>query len=107
MKITLESTTQIVSIVEAEITFQPANPAAADDVEAAEVASRLISGPHTVAEVPARVWQGTTERGIKVQALIIRIAALADQDLLEFGAELLQQSAPLAGPPAFPLRLIL
>jgi hypothetical protein len=42
-----------------------------------------------------------------VQALIIRIAALADQDLLEFGAELLQQSAPLAGPPAFPLRLIL
>lgn len=55
----------------------------------------------------ARVWEGVTERGVKVQALIPRIAAHKDQDFTQFEAELKEQAAPSAEVCAFPLRLIL
>lgn len=57
--------------------------------------------------VDCRVWEGVTEHGIKVQALIPRVAALADQDLGQFEAELQEQRAPSAEVQAFPLRLVL
>jgi hypothetical protein len=38
--------------------------------------------------IDCRVWEGTTERGVKLQALIPRIAALGDQDLSQFESEL-------------------
>lgn len=57
--------------------------------------------------VDCRVWEGITERGIRVQCLIPRIAALADQDLSQFEAELKEQRAPSAEVEAFPLRMIL
>ena len=57
--------------------------------------------------IPCRVWEGVSERGVKVQALIPRIAALADQDLSQFEAELQEQRPPSAGVTAFPARLIL
>ncbi len=57
-----------------------------------------------------RVWEGVTERGIKVQALIPRIAVIAahkDSDMSEFEAELKEQHAPHSEFTAFPLRMIL
>jgi hypothetical protein len=64
MKITVESTTQIVS---------------------------LSKGRE---EILARVWEGQTESGVKVTCLIPRIAAHKDQDLSQFNAELEEQAPP-------------
>jgi hypothetical protein len=79
MKVTLESTTQIVTIVDST----------------------------TQATIPARVWEGTTDSGIKVQALITRIAAKTGQDLSQFERELQETRPPSADFQAFPLRMIL
>jgi hypothetical protein len=57
--------------------------------------------------IPCRVWEGVSERGVKVQCLIPRIAALADQDLGQFEAELQEQRPPSDAMSAFPARLIL
>jgi hypothetical protein len=57
--------------------------------------------------IDCRVWEGTTDSGIQVQALIPRIAAYKDADLSQFEAELQEQRTPTFDPPAFPLRLIL
>lgn len=85
MKITIESTTQIVNLID------------------------RLSGQG----VPARVWEGKTESGVKVVCLIVRIAARADQDLAEiievaseFDRELKEQKQPEAEN-VFPLRMIL
>jgi hypothetical protein len=73
MKITIESTTQIVE----------------------------VNG------IPARIWDGETESGIKVCCLITRIAAHQDADLIQFDAELKEQCPPFREFDAFPLRMIL
>jgi hypothetical protein len=57
--------------------------------------------------VPARVWEGETASGVKVQCLITRIAVHKDQDQSQFEAELAEQSPPTEGLRSFPLRLIL
>jgi hypothetical protein len=58
--------------------------------------------------IECRVWEGTTERGVKIEVLIPRIAALANQDLSQFEAELKETHAPPSiGAHAFPARLIL
>lgn len=57
--------------------------------------------------VDCRVWEGVTERGVKVQALIPRIAALADQDLTQLEEELQEHKPPSAEVLAFPLSMIL
>jgi hypothetical protein len=73
-----------------------------------ESTARIVTVNQNIAEgLPCRVWEGVTERGIKVQCLIPRIAALATQDLSQFVAELEEQSAPSADVQAFPLRMIL
>jgi hypothetical protein len=56
--------------------------------------------------VTARVWEGATESGIPVQAVIVRIAAPAAADLRQFEAELKECRDPSAVE-AFPLRMIL
>jgi len=54
------------------------------------------------------VWEGVTEYGVKVQALIPRIAAQDDQDLSQFEAELQEHAPPSATVQAWwPLRMIL
>lgn len=78
MKITIESTTQVVFCKH-------------DDPDG----------------VLCRVWEGTTESGIKVQCLIARVAAPDDADVSQFEKELVEQRAPSAGPVAFPLRMVL
>lgn len=57
--------------------------------------------------VDCRVWEGETEHGVKVECLIPRIAARADQDLSQFEKELQEQRPPSAGMTCFPARLIL
>jgi hypothetical protein len=79
MKITIESTDRI--------------------VELADEAGRVT--------VLARVWEGETASGIKVQCLVTRIVAGKGEDLSQFARELQETRAPQAELQAFPLRLIL
>lgn len=58
-------------------------------------------------DIQCRVWEGATESGIKIQALIPRIAVHKNSDLAQFEAELQEQRPPAAEWEAFPLRLIL
>ncbi len=85
MKVTLESTTQVV------------------DLE--------IEG--TGCMMPARIWEGTTEAGIPVVAFITRITPAIPENVLtpqqdaEFQRDLKQQRAPSAVARSFSMRMIL
>ena len=58
--------------------------------------------------MPARIWEGETDSGIKVHAFITRIAALITENLAQFEAELKECSPPSNGDVrAYPMRLIL
>ena len=58
--------------------------------------------------VKCRVWEGTTAKGVRVFALIPRIAAHKDDDLAEFARELEEQIPPsVEALRVFPLRMIL
>lgn len=65
----------------------------------------MLTGPN--GQIECRVWEGKTERGVKVQCLIPRIAALSSEDLSQFESELREMRAPSAEARAFPLRMIL
>ncbi len=58
-------------------------------------------------EVPARVWEGTTAKGIRCHAFITRIAVANGDDAGEFEADLKEQRAPSLEVAAIPLRFIL
>jgi hypothetical protein len=80
MKITIESTTKLVE----------------------------LETPNGV--VPARIWEGTTERGTPVHCYVTRIAvdeSLPREVHLEFEKDLQEQRKPSAAIQAIPLRLIL
>ena len=77
MKVTLESTTKTVMLV--------------------------VDG----VQVPARVWEGVTEKGIPCHALITRIAVHNSLNAEEFERDLKEQRAPSADIAAIPLRMIL
>lgn len=73
-----------------------------------ESTDRIISIEKNGGRIPARVWEGETDSGIKVVCLITRIAAKADQDLSQFERELQEQKPPsLDGVQCWPLRMIL
>lgn len=58
--------------------------------------------------VPARIWEGTTESGIKVHCYITRIAIDKNEpNVEEFEKELLECSEPSAEIINFPSSLIL
>ena len=57
--------------------------------------------------IKCRVWEGRTDSGIPISALIPRIAAVDDGNLAEFEKELREQKAPSVAIEAWPLRLIL
>lgn len=57
--------------------------------------------------IKCRVWEGATASGVKVQCLIVRVAADKGEDLSQFERELTECRAPSAAMPAFPLRLVL
>lgn len=57
--------------------------------------------------IDCRVWEGETERGVKVHVYIPRVAAAPDQDLSQFEAELQEQRPPSPEIAGIPLRMIL
>lgn len=58
--------------------------------------------------VPARVWEGRTDSGIKVHAYITRIAIDKDEpNQAQFQKELQEHEAPSTELEAIPLRMIL
>lgn len=58
--------------------------------------------------VPARVWEGYTESGIKVHCFVTRIAIDKEEPRAdEFQEELQETKAPSAEVEAIPIRLIL
>jgi hypothetical protein len=58
--------------------------------------------------LPARIWEGYTESGIKVHAYITRVAIDEDEPRSEeFKKELLEQKAPSPEIQAIPLRMTL
>jgi len=63
-----------------------------------------LAGP----DIPARVWEGKTEKGVRVAVLITRIAAHVEDDQAEFEADL-KETRPPSGHAvlAFPMRLLL
>ncbi len=71
MKITIESTTKVVS----------------------------LNG------IDCRVWEGETDRGVKIHCFIPRIGVKDDQDLSQFEAELKEQRAPSVEAAAIPWRM--
>lgn len=77
MKVTLQSTSKIVTLV--------------------------VNGT----DVPARVWEGETERGVQCHAYVTRIAVSKDDDVSEFERDLTEHAAPTLEIQAIPLRLIL
>jgi hypothetical protein len=77
MKVTLESTTKIVTL---EVNGQ---------------------------RVPARIWEGHTPNGVACHAYITRIAVHNDDDSSEFERDLQEHKPPTAAVAAIPLSLIL
>jgi hypothetical protein len=80
MKLTIESTTKIVTLVTPE------------------------------GEIPARIWEGRTESNIPIHCYIARVAVDEGLDpavYLEFERELKEQRVPSVGIAAIPMRLIL
>jgi len=78
MKVTLESTTKVTWIV--------------------------IDG----VQVPARIWEGITEKGVRCHAYITRIAVSAQDDASEFERDLKEHRAPSTEiDRAIPMRMIL
>lgn len=58
--------------------------------------------------VPARVWEGKTESGIKVHCFITRIAVDKDENQTEeFEQELKQQKAPSMRVESYPTNITL
>ncbi|WP_299576612.1 hypothetical protein [uncultured Sunxiuqinia sp.] len=57
--------------------------------------------------LPARIWVGETESGVKVHAFITRIAVAKDQDTEQFERELQQCETPSVEIQAIPRRLII
>lgn len=77
MKVTLENTTKIVTL--------------------------NINGH----DVPARIWEGKTEKGIKCHAFITRIAVHKDDDAAEFEKDLQECEEPSAEIDAIPMHIII
>lgn len=67
-----------------------------------ETTSKIV----TVNGVPARIWEGTTERGARIVAFVTRVTPM-DGDGAEFERDLLEVRAPSPDVEAFPLRLVL
>ena len=57
--------------------------------------------------IECRVWEGESERGVKVAALIPRISVRREYDCAQFELELREHRAPTPESEAFPARMIL
>lgn len=59
------------------------------------------------ARLPVRVWQGTTEAGVPITALVARVAVERDADAGELDRDLQEHAAPTPDVDAWPLSMIL
>ncbi len=57
--------------------------------------------------VPARIWEGQTDTGIRVHAYVTRVAVAQGENQEQFQRDLQEQRAPSQEVAAIPLRLIL
>ena len=57
--------------------------------------------------LPARIWEGETDSGIKIHCYVTRIAVDRDADCGQFEAELQEHRAPSPDVQGIPLRLVL
>lgn len=57
--------------------------------------------------VPARIWEGKTEKGIPFHAFIVRVGVSKDADSTEFEVELKETRSPSKAVEAYPLRMVL
>lgn len=57
--------------------------------------------------VPARVWQGTTAKGVPITCLITRVAVERTADASELEKDLDEQAAPRGDATHWPARLVL
>jgi hypothetical protein len=72
-----------------------------------ESTSKVVELRGQLCSVPARVWEGTTDKGVKVVAFITRITPM-DGESAEFDADLNETRPPSPEVAhAFPMRLIL
>lgn len=77
-------------------------------IESTSKLIKLQSGIESDSIVPARVWEGFTESGIKVHCFITRIAVDKNETRTEeFTKELSEQKVPSPEIETYPLRLIL
>lgn len=58
-------------------------------------------------EVPARIWEGETENGVKCHAFITRIAVHNADESGEFEKDLEEQKPPSVSVQSIPLHMIL
>ena len=68
-----------------------------------ESTSKIVS----VNGVPARIWEGKTEKGTRFMAFITRVAVPEGLDQAEFTTELKETAVPSADAESIPLRFIL
>jgi hypothetical protein len=61
----------------------------------------------TLNDVPARIWEGKTDSGIRCHCYITRIGVERDEDSSEFERELQEHRAPSPEIEAIPLRLVI
>jgi hypothetical protein len=71
-----------------------------------ESTSKLVELRGQLCSVPARVWEGQTEKGVRVVAFVTRITPL-DGDSAEFDADLNETRVPSPDVQAWPTRLVL
>jgi hypothetical protein len=54
-----------------------------------------------------RIWEGTSEQGTPIVAMVVRVAARSDHDQAELQRDLLSTRPPSAEVAAWPARMIL
>jgi hypothetical protein len=72
-----------------------------------ESTSRIVQIQTEAGQVPAGIWEGATDKGIPVVAMITRIAVARSDDASAFERELDEARAPSPAAQAFPIRLVL
>jgi hypothetical protein len=72
-----------------------------------ESTSKIVTLQTQFGDIPARVWEGETENGIPCHAFITRIAVDKKDDATEFERDLQENKAPSIAVQAIPLRMII
>jgi len=73
----------------------------------AESTSKIVTLITETGAVEARIWEATTEGGVRCHLYVTLVAVAPEQDQNQFELELEQQREPTAEVAAIPLRLIL